>query len=310
MRFAIPAVTAGNGIVLKHSPNVTGCALEMQHLFVRAGLPENLLTTIVVTEADVPAVTESLIADDRVAAVALTGSNRAGAAVGSAAGRHAKKSVLELGGSDAFVVLADANVPRAAAAAVKARFTNSGQSCVCAKRFIVHAAVAQQFTDVFVAGVTALRMGAPTDPTTDVGPLARDDLRRTVQRQVDESVNAGAALLCGGMPAARPGWYYEPTVLADVRPGMTTFDEETFGPVAAIAIADDDDEVVTLANSTQFGLGLSVWTRDEHRGVRLARRVTSGAAFVNAVVASDPRLPFGGNQEERLWPRAVSSRDP
>ncbi|MFE3117525.1 aldehyde dehydrogenase family protein [Streptomyces niveus] len=296
MRFAIPSLVAGNGILLKHAANVTGSALALQDLFTEAGFPEHLVTTLVIADPDVPAVTAQLIEDDRIAAVTLTGSNRAGAAVGAAAGRAAKKSVLELGGSDAFVVLADADVERAAAAAVRARFTNSGQSCVCAKRFIVHEAVADAFTSAFVAGVENLRMGDPRDPDTQVGPLARDDLRAAIQQQVEESVAAGARLLTGGKPVPGDGYFYQPTVLADTGPGMAAFDEETFGPLAALALAPDDDEAVRLANASAYGLGLSVWTADAARGVDIARRITSGAAFINAVVASDPRLPFGGTK--------------
>lgn len=296
MRFALPSLMAGNGILLKHASNVTGSALALQELCVQAGLPEHLVTTLLIAEADVPQTTARLIEDDRIAAVTLTGSNRAGAAVGSAAGRAAKKSVLELGGSDAFVVLADADIERAVAAAVKARFTNSGQSCVCAKRFIVHQDVADAFTDAFVAAVQALRTGDPREPGTQVGPLARDDLREAIQRQVEESVAVGARLLTGGKPLPGDGYFYQPTVLADTKPGMPAFDEETFGPLAAIAIAADDDEAVRLANATSFGLGLSVWTTDPAHGIEVARRITSGAAFVNAIVASDPRLPFGGTK--------------
>ncbi|WP_405606978.1 aldehyde dehydrogenase family protein [Streptomyces sp. NBC_00076] len=296
MRFAIPSLVAGNGILLKHASNVTGSALALQDLFVEAGFPEHLVTTLVIADTDVPEVVSRLIEDDRIAAVTLTGSNRAGAAVGAAAGRAAKKSVLELGGSDAFVVLADADVERAAAAAVKARFTNSGQSYVCAKRLIVHEAVADAFTTAFVSGVERLRLGDPRRPDTQVGPLARDDLRAAIQRQVEESVAAGARLLTGGKPVPGEGYFYQPTLLADTGPGMAAFDEETFGPLAALAVARDDGEAVRLANATAYGLGLSVWTADAARGVGLARRITSGAAFVNAVVASDPRLPFGGTK--------------
>ncbi|MGW0865954.1 aldehyde dehydrogenase family protein [Streptomyces sp. NPDC002611] len=296
MRFAVPSLVAGNGVLLKHASNVTGSALALQDLFVEAGFPEHLVTTLVIADTDVPEVTARLIEDDRVAAVTLTGSNRAGAAVGSAAGRAAKKSVLELGGSDAFVVLDDADIDAAAAAAVRARFTNSGQSCVCAKRFIVSATVADAFTAAFVAGVEALRVGDPRDRRTQIGPLARDDLRAAIQRQVEDSVAAGARLLTGGEPLPGDGYFYRPTVLADTGPGMPAFDEETFGPLAALTVARDDEDAVRLANATAFGLGLSVWTADPGRGVALARRVTSGAAFVNAIVASDPRLPFGGTK--------------
>ncbi|MEU1576746.1 aldehyde dehydrogenase family protein [Streptomyces collinus] len=261
-----------------------------------AGFPTHLVTALVIADTDVPQVTAGLVEDDRIAAVTLTGSNRAGAAVGAAAGRAAKKSVLELGGSDAFVVLADADVDRAAAAAVKARFANSGQSCVCAKRFVVHEAVAGDFTAAFVRGVENLRIGDPRERSTQVGPLARDDLRAAIQRQVEESVAAGARLLTGGQPVPGDGYFFRPTVLADNGPGMAAFDEETFGPLAALAVAQDDEDAVRLADATAFGLGLSVWTADAARGVGLARRITSGAAFVNAVVASDPRLPFGGTK--------------
>lgn len=297
MRFAIPSLTAGNGVLLKHSPNVTGSALALQKLVERAGIPVNLLTAMVVAEPDVPATIESLIADDRIAAVTLTGSNRAGAAVGAAAGRASKKSVLELGGSDAFIVLDDADIAAAAATAVKARFNNGGQSCVCAKRFIVAKAVAAQFTEQFVKGVRELVVGDPTDARTQVGPLARNDLRAALQGQVERSVAAGAKLLAGGKPGAGNGYFFEPTVLADTAPGMAVFDEETFGPVAAIAVAEDDVEAIRLANATPFGLSVSIWSASKERAVQVAKRVTSGAAFINAMTASDARVPFGGTKK-------------
>ncbi|MEJ1105495.1 MULTISPECIES: aldehyde dehydrogenase family protein [unclassified Kribbella] len=297
LRFAVPTLAAGNGVLLKHSPNVTGSALAIEQVFRDAGFPEHLVRTLVVDEPDVPATIERLIVDDRVAAVTLTGSNRAGAAVGAAAGRASKRSVLELGGSDAFVVLADADIEAAAAAAVRARFTNSGQSCVCAKRFIVEAAVADEFIDRFVVGVKGLVIGDPTDRGVAVGPLARDDLRAALQRQVDASVAAGAVLATGGGSIDGSGYFFEPTVLTGTAPGMPAFDEETFGPVAAVAVARDADHAAELADATQYGLGLSIWTGDPGRGVELARRITSGAVFVNAVVASDPRVPFGGTKK-------------
>ena len=297
MRFAIPAVACGNGILLKHSPNVTGCALALATLFTDAGLPANLLTALVIDEASVPHTVDCLIADDRIAAVTLTGSNRAGAAVGAAAGRASKKSVLELGGSDAFVVLEDADVPAAAAAAVKARFNNAGQSCVCAKRFIVAASVAERFTELFVQGTRALAVGDPFEPGIQMGPLARADLRATLQRQIDQSVAAGGQLLVGGRAIEGNGCYFEPTVIANTGPGMAVFDEETFGPVAAIAVARDDDDAVRLANASPFGLSVSVWSGSRERAVGLARRITTGAAFINAVTASDARLPFGGTKK-------------
>lgn len=297
MRFAIPSITAGNGVLLKHSPNVTGCALALERLFVEAGLPKHLVTTLVVAEPEVPQTIDRLIADDRIAAVTLTGSNRAGAAVGSAAGRASKKSVLELGGSDAFIVLDDADVTAAAATAVKARFNNSGQSCVCAKRFIVSAAVADRFTELFVQGTKALAVGNPTAPATQVGPLARGDLRDALVRQVEGSLAAGAALLAGGAPLDGPGYYFQPTVLGATKPGMPAFDEETFGPVAAIAVARDDDDAVRLANATPFGLSVSIWSASTPRAVAVAKRITTGAAFINSMTASDARVPFGGTKK-------------
>jgi acyl-CoA reductase-like NAD-dependent aldehyde dehydrogenase len=296
MRFAIPTLAAGNGVLLKHSANVTGSALALAEAFVTAGFPRHLVTALVVAEPDVPETVERLIADERIAAVTLTGSNRAGEMVGAAAGRASKPSVLELGGSDAFVVLSDADVAAAAAAAVRSRFANAGQSCVCAKRFIVEAPVADEFIERVLGSVKALVQGDPADPETTVGPLARADLRDALQAQVDGSVAAGARLAVGGRSGEGPGFFYEPTVLLDAAPGMPAFDEETFGPVAAVAVARDEEDAVALANATPYGLGLSVWSASVPRAVGVARRITSGAAFVNAVVASDPRLPFGGTK--------------
>jgi succinate-semialdehyde dehydrogenase/glutarate-semialdehyde dehydrogenase len=285
MRFAIPAITAGNGVLLKHSPNVTGCALALEQLFIDAGLPKGVVTTMVVAEPDVPDVIDRLIQDDRIAAVTLTGSNRAGAAVGAAAGRASKRSVLELGGSDAFIILDDADVPAAAAAAVKARYHNAGQSCVCAKRFIVSESIAAEFTERFVNGARALVVGDPSAAGTQMGPLARGDLRDALDRQVRRSLEAGAVLLAGGQSVEGPGNFYEATVLGGTGPGMAAFDEETFGPLAAIAIAKP------------FGLSVSVWSSSTERALTVAKGVTSGAAFINAVTASDARVPFGGTKK-------------
>jgi succinate-semialdehyde dehydrogenase/glutarate-semialdehyde dehydrogenase len=296
LRFAAPALMAGNAALLKHSPNTTGCAVAVQRVFASAGAPEGLFAALVVAEPDVPAVTQRLIEDPRVGAVTITGSERAGQAVGSAAGRAIKKSVLELGGSDPFVVLADADLPRVAAMAARGRFLNAGQSCISPKRIVVDAAVAEEFTRLLVAEVEKLAVGDPESPGTDVGPMAREDLLEGVLRQVEASVSAGARLLTGGTRLDRPGFFCAPTVLADVAAGQPAYDEEIFGPVAAVMAVDGEDEAVRVANDTRFGLGASVWTSDPERGIAVARRIRSGAVFVNAIVASDVRMPFGGTR--------------
>ena len=296
LRFAAPALMAGNGALLKHSPNTTGCALAVERIVTAAGAPEGLFGALVVAEADVPAVTRRLIGDPRVGAVTITGSERAGRAVGAAAGDAIKKSVLELGGSDPFVVLADADLRRVAALAARGRLMNAGQSCISPKRLIVDASVAEEFTRLLVAEVEALAVGDPEAPGTHIGPMARADLRDGVDRQVQASIAAGARLLTGGRPLPGAGCFYAPTVLADVVPGVPAYDEEVFGPVATVIVARDEDDAVRIANDTRFGLGASVWTTDVDRGVAVARRIRSGAAFVNALVASDARMPFGGTR--------------
>jgi succinate-semialdehyde dehydrogenase/glutarate-semialdehyde dehydrogenase len=296
VRFAAPALMAGNGALLKHSPNVSGCALAIEQLFLDTGFPRGLFATLLVSDASTPAVIERLIADPRVAAVTLTGSERAGTAVGAAAGRALKPAVLELGGSDPFVVLNDADLAAVADMAARSRFLNGGQSCIAAKRFIVDVSVADEFERLFVAAVAALPVGDPTDPSTRIGPMARADLLDGIDRQVRESVAAGARVLLGGAPLDRPGSFYAPTILTDVTTDMPVFTEETFGPVAAVIRAHDEAHAVELANNTSYGLGASIWTRDTQRGLRLGRQIESGALFVNAVVSSDPRLPFGGTK--------------
>jgi succinate-semialdehyde dehydrogenase/glutarate-semialdehyde dehydrogenase len=300
VRFAAPALAAGNAALLKHAPSVTGSALAAEQLFRAAasavGAPEALFTTLLVDEAEVAEVTTRIIEHPLVAAVTLTGSERAGSAVAATAARAIKKSVLELGGSDPFVVLADADVALAARMAVKSRFLNSGQSCLAAKRFVVAASIADEFTHRFAEQVAALRVGDPHDPATQVGPLAREDQVTALQRQVEESIAAGATVVAGGKRPEGPGAFFEPTVLADVTPGMTVFREETFGPVAAVIRAADDDEAARLADDSPFGLGASVWSADVDRALAVGRRITSGALFVNAVVASDARVPFGGTR--------------
>src|SRR4051794_9461689 len=296
LRFAAPTLLAGNTAILKHSPNVTGCALAIEQVFRDAGLPADAFRSIVVAEADVPEVSRALIEDDRIAAVSLTGSERAGAAVAAAAGRVIKKSLLELGGSDPFVVLADADLDLTVAGAVRSRFVNSGQSCLAAKRFVVHTAVAAEFSRRFAEAVAGLRVGDPRDEATAIGPLARADLREGLSRQVAGSVAAGARVLTGGAPLEGPGAFFAPTVLADVTLEMPVMAEETFGPVAAVVEVADDDEAVRVANATRYGLGASVWSADPGHALAVGRRITSGALFVNTVVASDPRLPFGGTK--------------
>jgi succinate-semialdehyde dehydrogenase/glutarate-semialdehyde dehydrogenase len=293
LRFAAAALAAGNAAVLKHSPNVTGCAVDIEQLFRDAGAPDGLFGSLVVAEADVAETSARLIADPRVAAVTLTGSERAGAAVGAAAGRALKKTVLELGGSDPLVVLDDADLEAASEAAVRSRFGNAGQSCLAAKRLIVAEPIADRFIQLLTAKVAALRVGDPTAGDTQVGPMARADLREAIHRQFEQSIDQGAELVIGGRAVDGPGYYYQPTVLDRVRPGMPVFAEETFGPIAAVVRARDDEHAVALANDTEYGLGAAVWSGSD-RGLTVGRRIRSGALFVNAVVASDPRLPFGG----------------
>jgi succinate-semialdehyde dehydrogenase/glutarate-semialdehyde dehydrogenase len=296
-RFAAPALMAGNAVLLKHAANTTGCALAIQSVLIDAGLPPGVLTALVIAEDDVPSATAQLITDPRIAAVTLTGSERAGNAVAAIAGREIKKCVLELGGSDPFIVLADADLERVAAHAVRARFLNAGQSCISPKRLIVEQPVATQFTRLVVEAVGRLKTGDPEDPDTDIGPLARRDLRGAFARQVQSSVKAGAVVLAGGyMPSDCAGNYYLPTVLGGVRPGMPAYDEEMFGPVASIITVNDVDHAVAIANDTPYGLGASVWSSDLKIGRSVGQQITSGACFVNAAVISDPRVPFGGTK--------------
>lgn len=296
-RFAAPALMAGNAALLKHSPNTTGAALACQEILSMAGLPDGLFTALVVAESDVPAIIERLISDPRVGAVTITGSERAGSAVGSIAGREIKKSVLELGGSDPFIVLADADLARVATLAVMGRFLNAGQSCISPKRFIVEEPAADEFTRLVAEQTTALTVGDPEAAGTDVGPVARQDLRDGVAAQVQAAVDAGATLLCGGTKLDDfSGFYFAPTVLTDVAPGMSVYSQEVFGPVATIVTVADANEAISVANDTPFGLGASVWSRDVEAAIAVGRRVTSGACFINSLVASDVRMPFGGTK--------------
>ena len=289
-RAAVPALAAGNTVALKHASNVTGCALAMERLWRDAGLPEDAFTVVLVQGAEASA----LAAHTAVAAVTLTGSEAAGASVAAIAGRALKKIVLELGGSDAFIVLADADVAHAARQAAASRVINNGESCIAAKRFIVVESVADAFEEALAASLRALRVGDPLDRATDVGPLARPDLVDEVERQVVQSVAKGARLVLGGKRLPGPGNLFPPTLLTRVAPGMPAFDEGTFGPLAAVTRARDAADAVGLANRSRFGLGASVWTADVEMARELAAKLEAGAVFVNATVRSDPRLPFGG----------------
>lgn len=290
-RFAAPALIAGNTALLKHASNVPGCALAIETLLHEAGIPRDVFRTLLVPGSAVA----DLIAAQGVAAVTLTGSTPAGRSVGAAAGKALKPSVLELGGSDPYIVLADADVEAAAEACVAGRLVNSGQSCIAAKRLIVVAEIREAFETAIVHAMRRRRMGDPLDATTDIGPQAREDLRDELHGQVEASVAAGARLLLGGTIPDRPGAWYPPTVLTDVAAGMPAYDEELFGPVAAILPVADEAEAIHVANDTPFGLGAAVFTADVARGREIAtKHLHAGACFVNTFVRSDPRLPFGG----------------
>ncbi|HEV2010552.1 MAG TPA: NAD-dependent succinate-semialdehyde dehydrogenase [Candidatus Limnocylindria bacterium] len=290
IRFLAPAFMAGNAALLKHASNVPQSALAIEEAVREAGFPAGLLRTLLVPGAAV----EPVIADDRVRAVTLTGSTVTGARIAELAGRAVKKAVLELGGSDPFIVLRDADLAAAAETAAKARFQNAGQSCIAAKRFLVEAPVAADFERRFADAIRALRVGDPLDPATQVGPLAREDLRDTLDRQVRQSVRMGARVVVGGTKREGKGWFYEPTLLADVTEAMPVLNEETFGPVAALLSVRDADEAIRVANSSPYGLGAALWTKDIVAARAIARRIESGSVFINGMVASDPRLPFGG----------------
>jgi succinate-semialdehyde dehydrogenase/glutarate-semialdehyde dehydrogenase len=291
IRFAAPTLMAGNTAVLKHASNVPGCALALEDLFRQAGFPPDVFRTVLVDSK----VAQQLIKHRAIRAVTLTGSSAAGRAVGKQAGANLRKTVLELGGSDPYVVLADADLDQAVETCVQSRLINSGQSCIAAKRFIVVDAVREEFTRRFVARMQRARVGDPLEAGTEVGPQARRDLRDGLQEQVERSVAAGAQVLLGGSPPAGDGAFYPPTVLAEVTKGMAAFDEELFGPVAAIVPARDEKAAIKAANDGPYGLGAAVFTQDEARGRRIAATaLEAGSCFVNGLVKSDPRLPFGG----------------
>jgi len=289
-RFAAPALMAGNTAVLKHASNVSRVALEIERIIQEAGLPKGCLKTVLVPGSE----TSKLIADPRIAAVTLTGSEAAGVEVAGASGHALKKTVLELGGSDAFIVLEDADLDQAAQVAVTARFQNNGQSCIAAKRFIVVESVAEAFEQKFAANTAKLKVGDPLEHDTKVGPLARKDLRETLDQQVQQAVEQGAKVLIGGKARAGKGNFYEPTILTNVTPEMSVFTDETFGPVAAVIHARDVEHALELANDTKFGLSSNLWTRNIEQARELAARIEAGGVFINGMTTSDPRLPFGG----------------
>ncbi len=289
LRFAVPALAAGNVVLLKHAPNVPQCALVIQNLF-RKTLPANCLQALLINERK----TRRLLEHPAVKMVSLTGSDKAGSEIAAIAGKYIKKSVMELGGSDPFIVLEDANLKSAAAMAVKSRMQNAGQSCIAAKRFIVMQEVKEQFIDMLAELIGKLKLGNPMEELTDVGPMAREDLARDVVRQINQSVRRGAKVIVGGNRPPWKGAFVNPTLLVDVKPGMPAFDEEVFGPVASVIVAKDAEEAILLANKTVYGLGAAIWSEDLEKATRLAKRINAGSVFINGMVKSDPRLPFGG----------------
>lgn len=290
-RFAAPATMAGNTGLLKHASNVPQCARAIEKLFTDAGYPKGVFQTLLISSEKV----DSIIEHPAVKAATLTGSEKAGSAVASKAGEMIKKTVLELGGSDPYVVLADADLKQAAKSCANSRMINGGQSCIAAKRFIVDKRVIEEFTQLFIDHIKTYQMGDPSDRTTNLGPMAREDLRDEVHDQVEKSVQAGAECVLGGTIPDQPGAWYPPTVLTGVKKGMPAFDEEIFGPVAAIIAADNEDHAVDLANDSRYGLGAAIFTKDVAKGRKIAaEKLEAGCCFVNEFVRSDPRLPFGG----------------
>jgi len=292
-RFAAPHLTAGNVGLLKHASNVPGCSEAIQEVFDEAGYPEGVFQSLIIGSGRA----EEVIEDDRVKAVTLTGSARAGRSVAKTAGENLKKTVLELGGSDPFVVLDDADVESAAKTGATARTINAGQSCIAAKRFVVHTDVYDEWLEAFLAEMADLTVGDPRDDDTDLGPQAREDLMEDLHEQVQQTVEEGATLELGGEPLDREGYYYPPTVLTDVPRDSVAACEEVFGPAAAVFEVESEEEAIELANDTHLGLGASVWTQDLERGERVAHRIDAGCTFVNELVKSDPRVPFGGVKE-------------
>jgi succinate-semialdehyde dehydrogenase/glutarate-semialdehyde dehydrogenase len=290
MRFAAPALMAGNVGLLKHASNVPQCALAVEDVFRRAGFPEGVFQTLLIGSQRV----DGILNDRRVVAATLTGSEEAGIQVGTGAAKRIKKVVLELGGSDPFIVMPSANLEEAVATAVKARIVNNGQSCIAAKRFIVVAQIADEFERRFVSKMEALKLGDPNDESTELGPLATQDGRNSLDRDVRKTVAAGAVVLTGGNKVAGAGYFYQPTVLTNIPPNSPAYRDELFGPVACLFRARDLDDAIRIANETRFGLGASAWTNDPTERARFINELEAGMVFINKMVASDPRLPFGG----------------
>lgn len=289
-RFAAPTLMAGNVGLLKHASNVPQCALALEEMFQKAGFPTGVFSTLLIGSDKVGAI----IDDERIKAVTLTGSEKAGSKIAEQAGRNIKKTVLELGGSDPFIVLKDAELEEAANVAVKSRMINCGQSCIAAKRFIVEIDVAEEFIDKFKSKMAALKPGDPFDEATDYSVMAREDLAVELLEQVKDSEKAGASILLGGDRPEREGAFFNPTIITNLKPGMRAYEEELFGPVAAIFVVEDADEAVAIANSSRYGLGATIWTKNIEKGQQLARKVDSGAVYINQMMASSPNVPFGG----------------
>jgi succinate-semialdehyde dehydrogenase / glutarate-semialdehyde dehydrogenase len=286
-RYAVPTLMAGNTTLLKHAPNVSGCALALEKIFSEAGAPKGVFTSLIV-DTDV---VEKIISSDAIQGVTLTGSERAGSSVASLAGRHIKKSVMELGGSDALIVLRDADIPSAVAVALTSRMQNAGQSCIAAKRFIIVKDAMPEFLQAIMLKTKVLRQGDPFDQSTSTGPMARLDLAEALEKQMNLSVKMGARLEYGG---ERNGCNFKPAVLLDIKKGMPAYEEETFGPLAAIMEAKDEEDAIRLANDSHYGLSGSIWTKDIEKGIALAKKIESGSIYINTLVKSDPHLPFGG----------------
>jgi succinate-semialdehyde dehydrogenase/glutarate-semialdehyde dehydrogenase len=289
-RFAAPALMAGNSALLKHASNVSGCALAIEEVFLKAGLPKNLFRTLLISSAMV----QEVIENDLIMAVTLTGSEAAGSKVAEIAGRSIKKCVLELGGSDPFIILKDAELAKAVQSAVRARCLNAGQSCIAAKRFIVEKSIVNEFEKLFVRALGQLKMGDPLDPATEVGALAREDIRSELHGQVERSIDGGGKLILGGNIPDGKGFFYPVTLIRGDRAELAVFKEETFGPVAALIAVENEDQAITIANNSRLGLGASLWTRDIEKGKKIASMIECGSVFINGMVKSDPRLPFGG----------------